>query len=356
MGVVIAYLLDILGLSSAVLSIANSILGIVGTTAQEHQKFNVERFAANAANTVNSPTFGNAALLAAINSVNDQVIAAATSLTLQIENLTDGTTPVSLPPTPPTGYGGLGDSATFDAVWLGLKSPDVVTPYEFLYSVGTRAEFQTGYATLSQADGNWYYYNQSYDQFGIAPSFFPVFDLALLDPADTLLSFVTTCNPIATCFWSPSTGLQVQVNGDSGDGTAHFLSVWNESTFQQLKASIFPVVSLFNPPVWPGLGHVTLGSPVAIASQLTVTGPMDGVIVTITSVSTSKPALDYDGEIAYKFIGGLSFVDDNGDVEPFQQLAFNNALYSPKVMTRAASVVVRADPSVAGTITPWVIA
>jgi hypothetical protein len=99
-----------------------------------------------------------------------------------------------------------------------------------------------------------------------------------------------------------------------------------------------------------------MGSPVTIAAQLTVSGPMDGVEVIITSVASSKPNVPYDTQNAYKFIGALAFVDDNGDVEPYQQLSFANALYCPKFMTRATSVVVRCDPSVAGTITPWVVA
>lgn len=353
---ILAYLGRILGLSNTIINLVNSVLqaitgveAVLGTPAQQHSVEDVLLDTDTIITELNDPTIGLAAIKAEIDAQAIGILAAIAGLP-QIGD------PVVLPTTPPAGYGYVGDSAIFAAVWNGLNSPDVVTPYQWVKDAGTYSEFLQAFANVPRADGNYRYNFQTFDQFGTAPSFFPVFDLALLDPTDDLLTFVTRCNPIATCFWSPSTGLQVAVNGDSGDGTAHFLTTWDNSSFQALKETVIPTVPVNLAPVWPGIAAVTLGAPTSITAQMTVAGPMDGVIVSITSVSPSKPALNYDTETAYKFIGALAFVDDNGDVETFQPLSWSHALYSPLRMTQAASVVLRTDPSVVGTVTPWVIA
>lgn len=337
-------------------NLTQQILRALGVPAQEDTVVEVGSDVAFIKGLLLDLTVGLQALHDLIDATNTNVIVGFTTVEAAISNLPQVGDPVVLPTTPPSGYGSPTDQGLFDAVWLGLHSPDVVTPYQWIRDVGTRTDFINGFATLAQADGNFSYFNQAYDEFGIAPSFYPVFDLALVGPTDTLLTFLETCNPGATCFWSPSEGLQVQVNGDSGDGTAHFLTTWNDASFQQLKANFLALAATPAPPVWPGIDLVTLGSDTAIASQQTVTGPMDGVIVLISDVTVNKPNLQYDTFNAWKFIGSLAFVSDNGDVEEFQLLGFNDALYCPKSMSRAASVVVRADPSVVGTITPWVVA
>lgn len=354
LGQILAFVARIFGLTNQLVNLANQILTLVtgvqtilGTPAQEHSVTDVLTDTDTIITMLNDPIIGLAA-------IKFEIQAQATGLVAVINTLPQVGDPVVLPTTPPTGYGSPSDSDLFNAVWTGLKSPDVVTPYEFLRVVGTRTEFVTGYASLAQADANFYFSNPNYNEFGAVGSFYPVFDLALMISTDDLLSFVTTCNPDATVVWTPSTGLQVFVSGDNGDGTVNFITVWNEATFQQLKATLFPLASGVVAPVWPGLSGVTLGTPVTITSQMTITDPMDGVIVDITSVTTNKPSLAYDTELAYKFIGALAFVSDNGDVETFQPLAFTHALYCPQRMARAISVVLRVDAGVAGTVTPWV--
>lgn len=354
MTTVISIALKILGLSERTVTLINNaiqaitgIQTILGTPAQEHSVTDVLTDTDTIITMLNDPIIGLAA-------IKFEIQAQATGIVAVINTLPQVGDPVVLPTTPPTGYGSPSDADIFNAVWNGLKSPDVVTPYEFLRVVGTRTEFVTGFASLAQADANFYFSNPNYDVFGSVGTFYPVFDLALMVSTDTLLSFLTTCNPAATVVWTPSTGLQVFVSGDNGDGTVNFITVWNEATFQQLKATLFPLASGVVAPVWPGLSGVTLGTPVSIASQMTITTPMDGVVVDITSVTTNKPSLAYDTELAYKFIGALAFVSDNGDVETFQPLAFTHALYCPQRMTQATSVVLRVDAGVVGTVTPWV--
>lgn len=123
----------------------------------------------------------------------------------------------------------------------------------------------------------------------------------------------------------------------------------------QLKANLGLTPAGSGAPVWPGLAGVTLGTPVAISSGFTVPGPMHGVIVSITSLTGSKPFFDFDGSISYRNIGALTFQDDNGEEEFPQNLGFTAAVYCPKSMVEAAACLVRADASLSGTVTPWVI-
>lgn len=109
------------------------------------------------------------------------------------------------------------------------------------------------------------------------------------------------------------------------------------------------------PPIWPGLSGVTLGTPVAIDTGVTVTGPMAGVLVDITSVPAEKAFFDFDGDISYRNIGALTFQTDNGQDELAQTLGFTSAIFLPKTMTEAASCLVRTVGGVVGTLTPFTV-
>lgn len=346
---ILVILVNLLGVISGM----NSVLG---STAQESQKLIIQTIAANAANTVNSPTFGNAALLAAIADAKAQGIADTASLLVAISDLTDGTTPVSLPVSPPTGYGASSLSDIADAVWSYSIFPLGGGARYYLAAAGNYGGYQK--FQLFEGADNTYFYPLMPDvfwPFGVSADY-PRFDPSDILVSETLLTCMARQNPAFSCAWWTYTDGAVKLTGPGGSDVEDWITTLDETRFQFIKSLIFPINSIEIAPNWPGLAKVTLGTPVAITPGLTITTPMDGVIVTITSVTANKPSLAYGSELAYKFIGGLSFVSDNGQVEPFQQLAFTNALYCPREMTRAASVVLRADASVVGTVTPWVIA
>lgn len=124
----------------------------------------------------------------------------------------------------------------------------------------------------------------------------------------------------------------------------------SQQDFAKLQASVVRPT----PPVWPGLANVTLSDPVAIVPpSQTIDVPCDGVLVALTAWPTQKPVYDYDSQQAIGFLGGVTFVTDNGYAEPEQRLGFETALYVPLEMTRATQVVVRSNLAVTGTITPW---
>lgn len=356
MTALIALVTRILSVLTTVLGYTQTILGFTTSAAQEHQPFAIETIASNAANTVNSPTFGNAALLAAIADAKAQGIADTAAILVAILDLTDGTTPVSLPVVPPTGYGGPSSSDNASAVWTEYVLSDLVTPWEYLKSLGSRSLFLKGYAEIYKTDDLFSFFFPAYDQFGSVSGGQPSFDWGVVNPANTFLEELTLQNGAYDTGWYDGVGGMVELHDPIGMSALNFITNITGLEYDVLTGRSSPVSTTMVPPVWPGLALVTMGSPVGIAAQLTVDGPMDGVEIIITAVSSSKPNVPYDTQNAYKFIGAIAFVDDNGDVEPYQQLSFANALYCPKFMTRATSVVVRADASVVGTVTPWVIA
>lgn len=149
---------------------------------------------------------------------------------------------------------------------------------------------------------------------------------------------------------------------DLGDGWAYVadrggalnwvygLSPWE---FERIKAALGPSGSLVVPPVWPGLANVTLGAAVALADGLTVSGPLSGVIVTISAVPPATPYYAFGSRLSYKWLGAVTFLDDNGQAEEAQPLGFDHLLITPRKMAQAASAVVRLKSGTVGTIQPF---
>ena len=121
------------------------------------------------------------------------------------------------------------------------------------------------------------------------------------------------------------------------------------------SGKLFPLLnaSRATPPVWPGLANVTFGTPVALSQAVTITAPMDGVVVDITSVPSKFGSYAYDDVLSYIHLGSLSFFDDNGSQELATGFSFTKHLLCPKLMLRAAGVKLRAAQDVVGTVTPW---
>ena len=107
-------------------------------------------------------------------------------------------------------------------------------------------------------------------------------------------------------------------------------------------------------PVWPGLDDVTLGTPVALASGVTITEQMDGVIIEITGTDPDfNHYYTYDDLRAYRNVGALVFLDDQGHAEGFQPIGFVSAVYCPRSMKHAEAVKLKCGHGLTGTVTPW---
>jgi hypothetical protein len=182
--------------------------------------------------------------------------------------------------------------------------------------------------------------------------FLPILDYSTIIAADT--SAVVWLNRVF--------GAGTVFDGGSGvpafnTSSGHFAWIpWLDAgVFASLKAVALGLTGPATAPVWPGLAGVTLGTSVPLATGVTVTGPLQGVIVAITAVPGFKGAFLYDTDISYKAIGGLTFKSDNGQDEIVQGLGFTSALYLPRSMTSASACLIQTAPGVAGTVTPFTI-
>lgn len=107
------------------------------------------------------------------------------------------------------------------------------------------------------------------------------------------------------------------------------------------------------PPVWPGAGNITLGTPVALDDGVHLTGAMDGVIIALTSPPAKTGRRDFGGVIYYYGLGELAFETDDGDLEMWQYIGFPAMIATPKSMQHAGGVRLRMPNGGSGTITPW---
>lgn len=182
-------------------------------------------------------------------------------------------------------------------------------------------------------------------------SMWPTPDWSAILPADTRLSWLTRTDTSGLT-WS-----QGATDGfPSGfDNTPPFpVPTWflllTEADFDALKAAVSTAA-----PIWPGLAGVTLGTPVALADGLVVTGPMAGVIVELSSVPPGGGHWSLGGMGVYYNWGQLAFKTDAGDLEAFQWLGPAFGVYLPKQMLVATSAHFRVTRAPTGTVTPFTI-
>lgn len=125
-------------------------------------------------------------------------------------------------------------------------------------------------------------------------------------------------------------------------------TVMTDRQFQAMHGALSSRV-----PVWPGIANVTLGTPVALSSDLTVDGPLDGILVTVTTPPTALGKFQIGDRTWWFRLGQISFVSDNGEVEPWQYLAWDQSLYCPSKIAHPASAVLRVLAGAEGLATPW---
>lgn len=108
-------------------------------------------------------------------------------------------------------------------------------------------------------------------------------------------------------------------------------------------------------PVWPGLSGVTLSNPVSLSDDPRIVGPMDGVLVTITTPPSKVGVRNIGGAMFDYNSGEVAFETDNGEVEPWQYLGFRDAIFTPKTMKRAGAVRFRVLAGAEGVVQCWTI-
>lgn len=350
---ILAFLNQILASISSLLGIANNINATVHASDSSlgHIEDQVtETFTALTNDTDGLPIIKSTVLeIISQMAINQTALLAALGLTQKAAN------PVILPALPPVDVSTASTADLIDQIWNDPQPRMPTTPIDALRQIA-RVLNTTEAFDMNNAAGIFLVNNVAWgnESFYLGSVTIPVFDPTTLLAGDTLLSALTRQNPTFTCGYGWQTQMQVQLTPTDGSWVT-YVTLITETDFDAIKAKFLPVEKLSASPVWPGLASVTLGVPVAISTGLTITTPMHGVIVNLTSEPSKSSFFTFDDENSYRNLGALSFRSDNGDQEPSQSLGFTSAVYSPKSMVKAAGVKLRFVGGVSGTVTPWVI-
>lgn len=267
---------------------------------------------------------------------------------------------VELPPTPPVGWP---TSPSVEAIWAytlntllgGVVSADMAlsniwsnTHMDFLYA-GKPIKY-TPHFTVDALAAWGGYWPTAFQ--GVLP------DYTDIQADDTVLSWLTRTVPDRDWEADDTTGLICTYTNLEGEYHTRIDCTLTDSDLQAIRAGYGnTAVDVGNvPPIWPGLANVTLGTPVALSSNLTVTGPLDGVLVNVTTPPTKLSEVVIGGISYWYRVGEVTFLSDNGEAEPFQYLGFQNAIYTPRFMKQAASAKLRVLGGAEGTATPYTIA
>jgi len=109
------------------------------------------------------------------------------------------------------------------------------------------------------------------------------------------------------------------------------------------------------PPIWPGEDGVTLGTPVVLTETDIVAGPMDGILLTVDSGPGGAGQWGVDTFRSYYRAGYVVFLDADGHADTTQFVGPDDNVFAPKGMTTAASVVVGLNKATQITVTPWTL-
>lgn len=108
-------------------------------------------------------------------------------------------------------------------------------------------------------------------------------------------------------------------------------------------------------PVWPGLAGVTLGASVALEDGAELTGPLDGVLLTITSAPARAGRFAFGDLNSWRYVGAVVFQTDRGDWEWAQPIGLDAQIVTPKTMLHAAAARVRVESTWSGTLRPFTV-
>jgi hypothetical protein len=345
----------ILAILGNLVGLVNIINGNTAKAAQENVPFSIDTNTSITEAAVTDGTIGLAAIKTAIDTLTSNQATEFADIMAAIAATQQAGSPVTLPTTPPAGYGSV-DAATIAAtVWA---TPGPTSSHLAMSMLEDASFFPNQWASWAQqlpfnqyAGWQVIWFEQWSEPLSTG-SVVPVLDWTTVIATDA--NAVDWLNRVAGFAIVSDFGGGCPGATD-GFGNVVYAGWLNTPTFLALRDKQLGLGKTTVPPVWPGLAAVTLGTPVAISSSFTVTGPMHGVLIDITAILANKPFFDFDGSLSYRNIGALAFQEDNGDEEFPQNLGFTSAVYCPKSMEIAANCVVRADASITGTVTPWVV-
>ncbi len=351
-------LAQILQLALRIVGIVERILALIGVIqddqrilAREHIPYQIESTVVATSLNVANPTYG----LQAIETMLADVQAKVTAIYADYQQRNQ---PVTLPPTPPSGY--------------GVDLASVPLSYEqSSFNAGQPTNLKDGLVMMTLHDwdraisGLWRMadspifavsYNYPINNLSFANFAAPVEDLSTVQPSDTVKSWLERVTGLTWHdypLYNVGTTTSFVWTSDYAAGVVVVCTL-TDAELHQLAGTAPTAVA--TAPVWPGVGKVTLGSPIAFGPNdtgVSVPGPLDGILVHITAYPAYKGVFSFAGDVSVRNIGAVTFTSDNGQDELPQTLGFTQAVYVPKTMTQAQAAKVRVIPGVSGTITPW---
>lgn len=324
--------------------VLQEIYGGVQNTAREHEQYAVETIAANGTNTVNHPTHGNAALLTAIQALGGGAGPTIQDVLDAIANLPAGSN-ISIPDSSEnalsvwaynaggSGYGGW-------MAWTALQDLLMrVVQRDHLAVTRLRNAPLFGVYAPDRFVGINYEY----------PPRVPEPDFAALSSYDSVLEWLTATETHWEWEYQDWTGLCVTM--DSLPGNQRYFCLLTATDFAALKSGAQLV-----PPIWPGAARATLGTPVNLTDSGIVTATMHGILLTINSVDPGSGRFQVGPFVDWYRGGYVIFVSAEGHTDTTQFIGPEQAVYTPKSMSEAASVVIFLNRAADVTVTPWLLA
>jgi hypothetical protein len=219
---------------------------------------------------------------------------------------------------------------------------------ELAYNLGqVQANFRSFTNPLLTIGARWYEDNPT------GTAYVPPIDPSTILSSDaTVLDWLNREYAVPGITWGTSGSNYVQGTDSYASNNVIYTCTLSQEDFDAIKAALYPVGQ--TAPVWPGLANVTLGTPLALSDGLTVPGPLDGVLIDITAVPPSTGFYPFGTLLSYSHIGGIVFVDDNGDLEEALGIGPQSQVQTPRSMSQADHAILRLKSGVTGTVTPWV--
>lgn len=361
-------LTQVWGLLVQLFGLVTTVLGLVQRTAQENTPHAIETSTAITQSLVTDPTVGLTALHADVASARADILSAVALARVDsgpshpaciqdvLDSLAAGVVVITLPAHPPVDW----PDDIAQAVWLQTYQTTGVTFADLLARAGTESWYRAYHAAQEFANAPWFQWDHCNAlALGLGNPggnlWPPMPDYSRVAEFDSVLEWLNTTDQQYTGLWLLDTDTSLAYTDVDVSSSPHIYTtvhcVITPADWAVIRNAVAPVNA--GAPVWPGLANVTLGTPVALTADLTVTGPLDGLILEVTTPPSGLGSFSVGGHRWWFRAGHVAFVDDNGDVEGWQYVTWDNALYCPRTMRRAASALVRGLGGIGGTVTPW---
>jgi len=306
--------------------------------------------------TVTDPTYGNAALRGQIDAIRAEVDTILADV-VALGSPQQAGDPVTLPVTPPAGYGGASTSAIANAVWSqpnvsGYAMGDTMRSLVYFFDgINSQLAWPSPSggpfritANIGAFNPEPWLYNPDYGLDSILTT-----DATVGDWLNRVAARGETWTLDTDSLYWRTFGL-----GNPANNTTWYCTL-SEVEFAEIKALIAGS-SVLVPPIWPGLAGVTLGAPVTMTPPGdNITVDCDGVIIAVTGTPSWAGSFSFGTAISYRNVGAVTFTDDNGQQEFAQTFGWTSGVYCPKTMAHASGFAYRAAVGVSGTLTPFVI-